>query len=94
LDEEILDRVRDLDAPSLAKYEARVARLVGEGYDEPRARQLACGLPPDDLKRWPPRLRYDLAEIEEGGASRDVALKEIRRRLDDWWFGTHAYKAS
>lgn len=85
------ERTAGLDELSRETYQHRVDRLVKEGYSEGVAKGLACGIPPADIKKWPPNLRYDLAGVERRGLSRDDAIKEIKRKLDEWWFNTHKY---
>lgn len=90
--DDLADRLEGLNAPSLEKYHLRVARLIGEGYGEEMAKRVAAGIPPDDILHWPANMRYDLAELEGNGMVRDAAIKEVRRKLDDWWFNTHSYE--
>lgn len=84
-----------MSATQKEKYTALRQRLTGSGHSEEKASYLAIGWPGEDLKKWPPKARYDAAIAERkakksgvaaraGMTEREYAMRKILFKLQEW----------
>lgn len=92
-------RVSVLTVEDQQKVFKRLERLTNEGWDEERARLMAVGLLPESRRKWPPKLRYRLADrtrnkgfkpgTQKFAEVRDQEEQKIRDWLDQWFWRNH-----
>lgn len=92
-------RYASLTPSSKKDFLKRYKRLRKERKDPQRSALLCAGLLPDDIKHWPPKMRYMLHEkttrhgLMVGTAAwakaQDKEIANVRAWLDGWWMRNH-----
>lgn len=96
---EISARYQPLDSESKLEWLKRYKRLRKEHRSRESSMMLASGLLPENIRKWPPRLRYMLAErmnkanllcgTEAWEKNQAEEIINIRVWLDGWFQRNH-----